>query len=82
MRYNFKFFGIRAALRKNLSKNFIKNAKKSGFIDWEFLEIAMACEYREINYLAIDILKAQRKHLSLDDFDRLVKLASIRSWWG
>ena len=50
-------------------------------IDWDFLEALFKDPKREINYLGLDILKAQSPLLELSDFDKLVSLATIRPWW-
>lgn len=81
MRNNFDFYGIRAAKRRDISKAYIKEAKKSTKIDWDFLEVLFRDPMREINYLGLDILKARAHLLKLSDFDNLVGLAKIRPWW-
>lgn len=81
MRNQFAFYGIRAGKRRDITKTYIKEAKKSKTIDWDFLEELFRDQKREINYLGLDILRAQEKLLILSDFDRLVKLATIRPRW-
>lgn len=81
MRNQFAFYGIRSGKRRDITKTYIKEAKKSKTIDWDFLEELFRDQKREINYLGLDILRAQEKLLILSDFDRLVSLATIRPWW-
>lgn len=81
MRNQFEFYGIRAGKRRDISRAFIKEAKLSDKIDWDFLETLFRDSAREINYLGLDILKAQTKLLTLSDFDKLVHLAEIRPRW-
>ena len=81
MRNLFEFYGIRAGKRRELSKPYIKEAKKRDKIDWDFLESLFKDNMREVNYLGLDILRAQAHLLSLSDFDRLVDLAKIHPWW-
>lgn len=81
MRNLFNFYGIKAHARRQLSRDFVNKSKKQKKIHWNFLEKAMADPYREINYLALDILKANKARLTIDDFDRLIGLAQIRPWW-
>lgn len=81
MRNLFEFYGIRASKRRDISRPYIKEAKKSNQIDRDFLEILFKDPKREINYLGLDILKAQTHLLKLSDFDKLVSLATIRPWW-
>ena len=81
MRNLFDFYGIRAGKRRELSKTYIREAKKADKIDWDFLKSLFEDKMREINYLGLDILRVQTHLLSLSDFDRLVSLAQIRPWW-
>lgn len=81
MRNLFDFYGIRAKKRRDLTKAYIKEAKKADAIDWDFLQDLFSDPKREINYLGLDILKAQSHLLDLADFDRLTRLAQIRPWW-
>lgn len=81
MRNLFDFYGIKTPTRRQISRNFVNKYKKQKNIDRDFLEKAMAHPYREINYLALDILKANKDKLIMDDFDRLIDLAQIRPWW-
>nr|WP_072536961.1 DNA alkylation repair protein [Anaerococcus mediterraneensis] len=81
MRNHFDFYGIKSPTRRQISRDFVNKSKKQKQIDWTFLEKAMTDSYREINYLALDILKANKDRLAIDDFDRLIGLAKIRPWW-
>lgn len=81
MRNHFEFYGIRAGKRRDISRPYIKEAKKADKIDWDFLEELFKDPAREINYLGLDILKAQSPLLKLSDFEKLVGLATIRPWW-
>lgn len=81
MRNQFEFYGIRAGKRRYISKPIIKEANKTDTIDRDFLEALFKDQKREINYLALDILKAQAHLLKISDFDRLVSLATIRPRW-
>ena len=81
MRNQFDFYGLMAAKRRDLSKPYINEGKKASSIDWKFLQELFSHNYREINYLGIDFLKAQSHLLTISDFDKLVDLAKIRPWW-
>lgn len=81
MRNKFDFYGIPAGKRSELTKPFLKEAKKEGAINWQLLTDLFSHNDREINYLGLDLLKTQSKLLSLSDFERLVGLASLRPWW-
>lgn len=81
MRNQFDFYGLMAAKRRDLSKPYIKEWKKASSIEWKFLQELFSHNYREINYLGIDLLKTQSHILTPCDFDKLVDLAKIRPWW-
>lgn len=81
MRNQFDFYGLMADKRRALSKPYIKEGKKAETIEWIFLKKLFSHNYREINYLGIDLLKANSHLLSPCDFDNLVDLAKIRPWW-
>lgn len=81
MRNKFDFYGINASERKELSKPFLKEAKKAKTINWKLLTELFSHDFREINYMGMDILKGQSHLLTMDDFDKLVALAQIRPWW-
>lgn len=81
MRNQFDFYGLMAAKRRDLSKPYIKEGKKAETIEWKFLQELFFHNYREINYLGIDLLKTQSHLLTPCDFDKLVDLAKIRPWW-
>lgn len=81
MRNQFDFYGLMAAKRRDLSKPYIKEGKKASSIEWKFLQEFFSHNYREINYLGIDLLKANSHLLTISDFDNLVDLAKIRPWW-
>ena len=81
MRNQFDFYGLMAAKRRDLSKPYIKEGKKAETIEWKFLQELFSHNYREINYLGIDLLKANSHLLTICDFDKLVDLAKIRPWW-
>ena len=81
MRNQFDFYGLMAAKRRDLSKPYIKEGKKAETIEWQFLQEFFSHNYREINYLGIDLLKANSHLLTPCDFDKLVDLAKICPWW-
>ena len=81
MRNKFDFYGLPAGPRRELSKPFIKEGKKAKSIDRTLLISLFKNKYREINYLGLDLLKAQSHLLTIGDFENLVDLAQIRPWW-
>ena len=77
MKDQFSFYGIAAADRKNLYKDFLKTEKKQGTLDWAFLEQCYADDHREFQYLAYEYLLAMKKQLSLlSSIKRFIRLVS------
>lgn len=81
MREKFEFLGIKRPLRAELEKEFLKEKKKEGRIDWSFVFDCWNREEREFQYLAMDYLNKMSKHLEADDLNRLEKLITEKSWW-
>jgi 3-methyladenine DNA glycosylase AlkD len=74
------FLGIPKPKRAELSKGFIKQAKKAAAIDWEFVDRCWRLE-REFQYLALDYLMATERHLAIAHIPQLKKLAETKPWW-
>lgn len=81
LRDNFEFIGIKTPIRKELSKEFLKEKSKEAFIDKELVEELWSDEYREFQYLAIDYLIKQKKKLQREDIKLIEKLIITKSWW-
>ncbi len=81
MRNKFAFYGIDAPLRKKLCRDFLKEEKKSGQIDWEFLNQCYEDDHREFQYLATDYLALMQKYLTYDDVPKLYKYVKTKQWW-
>lgn len=81
MRNLFPFYGIKAPLRKEICKNFLKEEKKAGQIDWAFLDKCYQDEHREFQYLANDYLIALHNQLSYRDISKTKKYIQTKSWW-
>lgn len=81
MRNQFKFYGIKTKERRSLYKDLIKDDKKRGKIDWDFLYLCFDDDYREINYLSLDYLKAMEKLLSFEDVEKLMPFVKTKQWW-
>lgn len=54
MRNQFPFLGISSPERKELSKAFLKEARKRKEVDWEFIYKCWEKDEREFQYVAID----------------------------
>lgn len=81
MKDQFNFYGIAAADRKNLYKDFLKNEKKQEKLDWVFLDQCYADDHREFQYLAYEYLLAMKKQLSFEDISLVKDLVMKKSWW-
>lgn len=81
MKNRFRFYGIKTPLRKEISKEFIKEEKKTGRIDWDLCWKLFTDEYRELNYLSLDIMDSMKKKLVFEDIDKLYGYAKTRQWW-
>lgn len=81
MRNLFPFYGIKAPLRKEICKNFLKEEKKAEQIDWAFLDKCYQNKHREFQYLANDYLIALHNQLSYRDISKIKKYIQTKSWW-
>lgn len=81
MRNLFPFLGIQTPKRRELSREFLKEARKKQAVDWEFVKLCWAKEEREYQYLALDYLKRMEKWLTARDTVKLKELALDKSWW-
>ena len=81
MKDQFSFYGIAAADRKNLYKDFLKTEKKQGTLDWAFLDQCYADDHREFQYLAYEYLLAMKKQLSFEDISFVKALVMKKSLW-
>lgn len=81
MRNKFSFLGIRAAERKKLAKDFYKEHKKNGEIDWEFVNNCYELPEREFQYLAIGYLDRLKDLLTPKDMKSIENLIITKSWW-
>ncbi len=80
MRNLFPFLGIPTPKRKQLCKEFFKEAKQKK-IAWDFIALCWQCPYRELQYLAIDYLSLMKEYLSIEDLPEIKKLILTKSWW-
>ena len=82
MRHQFDFMGLKAPKWVALSKDFFK---RHGLFDGEelkiFARLCMEDEYREMNYLGLQMVEKQLKKQPEGFIDFLEELARTRSWW-
>ena len=81
MRDQFVFYGLPTPKRKALYKDFLKEEKKSGQIDWAFLDRCYEDEHREFQYLVCDYLTVMDNFLTYDDIPRIKAYIKCKSWW-
>ena len=81
MKNKFPFYGLPTPKRKALYKDFLKEEKKSGQIDWAFLDQCYEDEHREFQYLVCDYLAAMNDFLTYDDIPRIKTYIKRKSWW-
>lgn len=75
------FYGISAADRKRLYKEFLKTEKKQQQVDWDFLRECYEDEHREFQYLAYDYLLAMKKFVHFENIPQIKLFIMTRSWW-
>ncbi|WP_040193684.1 DNA alkylation repair protein [Clostridium culturomicium] len=78
---NFEFLGVKTPLRKQVSKEFLKEKSKENFIDEALVRELWANEYREMQYIAIDYLIKQKKKLQREHITLIKDLIVTKSWW-
>ena len=81
MRNQFVFYGLPTPKRKAVYKDFLKEEKKSGQIDWAFLDRCYEDEHREFQYLVCDYLTVLDNFLAYDDIPRIKAYIKCKSWW-
>lgn len=81
MRDKFKYYGIPTPKRKAVYKSILNKEKKSGAVDWGFLEKCWNDEYREFQYVVMDYLTAMQKFLKYDDVAAIERFVRSKQWW-
>lgn len=81
MKNLFSFYGIPTPQRKKLYRDFLKEEKKKGMVDWGFLDQCYADEHREFQYLAFDYLTAMQKFLTYEDIPKIWEYIKKKQWW-
>lgn len=81
MKNKFPFLGIQKPKRQQLSKEFIKEAKRGKTIDWDMVNRLWDLPEREFQYLAVDYLIALKDYIKPEDIEIIEKLITTKSWW-
>lgn len=81
MRNLFSFYGVPTPERKAIYKDLLKEEKKLGKIDWEFLEECYKDPHREFQYLVCDYLLTMKEVLTFEDISRIKQYITKKEWW-
>jgi 3-methyladenine DNA glycosylase AlkD len=78
----FPFYGIQQAERKRLSSDWIKEVKKLSHEEkWSVIFDLWNESEREMQYLALDILRSMEARFTQKDITHIEKLVLEKSWW-
>ena len=80
MRNLFPFYGIPTPKRKAVYKTLLKEEKKLGKIDWQFLDKCYKDSHREFQYFVCDYLLAMNKYLTFEDIPKLKQYITEKEW--
>jgi len=81
MKSKFPFIGIQKPLRQQLTKEFLKEAKKGKTVDWDIVSMLWNLPEREFQYLTVDYLIALKDYIKVEDIEKIEKLITTKSWW-
>lgn len=81
MKNQFPFLGISSPQRRELSKAFLLQKRKTKIIDWGFVYDCFELAEREYQYLALDYLIAMKKFVEITDIEHVENLIKTKSWW-
>lgn len=81
MRNQFVFYGYQTKPRKAIYHDGLRDAKKSGQIDWALLEQCWQDPHRELQYFVCDYLIAMEKHLQMTDLPKIERFVRSKQWW-
>lgn len=81
MRNLFSFYGIHTPIRRGIYKDFLKEEKKLGVIDWDLLDKCYEDEHREFQYFVVDYLRTMQKFLTYNDVSNIQKYIKTKQWW-
>ena len=81
MRNQFLFYGIKTPERREIIAPILMEMSKQKDVDWNFVFSCWEDPRRELQYVALSYLNRIRARLTIDDIDRLKRLAVTKSWW-
>ena len=80
MKNRFDFLGIAKPQLMRVCKPFFKGAGQAD-MDWRFVQQCWADPHRELQYCALEYLRAVQSNLTPQDIPRLQHLIITKSWW-
>ncbi len=82
MKYNVQFLGIKAPIRKEIQKEYLKECKKLSFQDCkEFAFRLYDLPYREFHYFSLEILDKHKRDLTSEFAPLAESLCLKNTWW-
>lgn len=81
MRELFPFYGLPTPKRRALYRDFLRQEKKAGRIDWTFLDQCYADGHREFQYLVGDYLRTMQDLLTYEDIPKIRTYIKAKQWW-
>ena len=80
MKHRFDYLGIAKPQLMRVCKPFFKGAGQAD-VDWRFVQQCWADPHRELQYCALEYLRAVQSKLTPQDIPRLQQLIVTKSWW-
>ena len=80
MKHRFDYLGIAKPQLMRICKPFFKGAGQAD-VDWRFVQQCWADPHRELQYCALEYLRALQSKLTPQDIPRLQQLIVTKSWW-
>ena len=80
MQNRFAFLGIAKPQLIRVCKPFFKGAAQAD-VDWRFVKPCWADPHRELQYCALEYLRAVQSSLTPQDIPRLQQLITTKPWW-
>ncbi len=82
MKNHFVFFGVKKPEREALTKSWIQERKKLPYADLEEIVLLLWDQpQREMQYIAIELMKASKIFRQEDSLTLLEKVITSKSWW-
>lgn len=80
LRNQFLFLGIKNPIRKILQKEFLLARKKTPIL-WDEVDVLTHENHREFHYVALDLLRQNRREIEIWEVPKLNMVLEHNSWW-